>query len=127
MRDPLHILVVDDNPAVCEVIRQMLADSGFRASGAENGAAMRRRLAEEVVDLVIVDMSLPGESGLSLARHARSRDVRVIVMTGDPGQRERIEADDFPYIFKPFRIAELLQIVADALAGASDGTDHPLV
>ena len=113
-----HILVVDDDIDVRDVVRQLLEDDDLRVSLAGNGAEMRRIVAEEAVDLVLLDALLPGESGLSLAGHAHSHGLSVILMTGDPAQREAVEASSFPFILKPFRMADLLVIVHLALQPA---------
>ncbi len=63
-----HILVVDDEPGIRELIQTYLGKEGYRVSAAENGEALRRVMAEETVDLVILDLGLPQEDGLSLAR-----------------------------------------------------------
>jgi two-component system OmpR family response regulator len=114
-----HILVVDDDPDVCDVVRQLLEGSNLRVSIAANGREMRAVLADDAIDLVIIDALMPGESGISLAQHARALHVAVIIMTGDPDQRDLVEISGFPFIFKPFRMNELLDLVREALQSAS--------
>ena len=68
MTDPLHVLVVDDEPRIRTMLRHYLVEEGFRVSDAADGAGMRTMLAREAIDLVLLDLMMPGEDGLSLAR-----------------------------------------------------------
>jgi two-component system OmpR family response regulator len=111
MTDLPYILVVDDDVDVRDVVRELLEGDDLRVSVAADGRQMRRVVAEERVDLVLLDAVLPGESGLSLARHATALGLRVILMTGDPTQQQILEASGFPFIMKPFRMTELLALV----------------
>jgi two-component system OmpR family response regulator len=113
-----HILVVDDDQDICEVVRQLLESNGYRVSIAYDGVAMRRIIAEEKVDLAIIDAALPGESGSSLAHHAKDLDVPAVMMTGDLDEQPRVALSGHPFIFKPFRIADLLGLVAETLLRA---------
>ena len=101
-----HILVVDDEPEIAGLLRGYLAGQGYTVSTAESGAAMRRIMAEANVDLVLLDLGLPGEDGLALMRSLREASaVAVIVVTGRGEPVDRIVglevgADD--YVTKPF-------------------------
>jgi two-component system OmpR family response regulator len=111
-----HILIVDDNEAVCEVIRALLDDNGFRVAVAGGGAEMRRIIAEHApVDLVILDATLAGESGAALASHARDLQIPVIMMTGDPDSRDDVATSGLPFLFKPFHMDDLLKLVSQTL------------
>lgn len=107
-----HILVVDDLAEVREMLQTYLTQQGYRVSVAEDGAKLRRTIAQEPVDLVILDLMLPGEDGLSLTRYLREHsDVSIIILTGKGEIVDRIVglelgADD--YIAKPFDLRELL-------------------
>ncbi|APV49045.1 DNA-binding response regulator [Betaproteobacteria bacterium GR16-43] len=107
-----HILVVDDDPAIRELIREYLAENDFKVSVAETGGDMDRVLAVEVVDLVILDLKLPDEDGLAIARRLReSLDLPIIILTGRKDEADRVMglelgADD--YVTKPFSQRELL-------------------
>lgn len=107
-----HILVVDDEPQVCLLVRRILATGGFRVSEAHSGAEMRRALRGGGVDLVILDIMLPGEGGLDLLRELRAQSsVPVILLTGlgEPVDRVvglELGADD--YVPKPFEPREIL-------------------
>ena len=113
MNENEHILIVDDEREICEVVREYLADEGYRVSTAPNGGEMRRILGEAPVDLVLLDVVLPGEDGLSLARWLRAEhpDLGIIMLTGRGDTIDRIVglelgADD--YLAKPFHLRELL-------------------
>jgi two-component system, OmpR family, response regulator len=114
-----HILVVDDQQEVCDVVQEYLTGEGFRVSVAHDGAGMRRVLAQSQIDLVILDLMLPGEDGLSLARSLRSESgIGIIILTGRGETVDRIiglemGADD--YLSKPFHLRELLARVKSVL------------
>jgi two-component system OmpR family response regulator len=107
-----HILVVDDDAAIRDLIREYLAENDFKVSVAESGADMDRVLGVEVVDLVILDLKLPDEDGLAIARRLReSLDLPIIILTGRKDEVDRVMglelgADD--YVTKPFSQRELL-------------------
>jgi two-component system OmpR family response regulator len=111
MSGSAHLLVVDDEPAIVEILRRYLSAQGYQVSTAENGATMRRIMAEGAVDLVLLDLGLPGEDGLALMRTLReTTSVAVIVVSGRGEQVDRIVglevgADD--YVAKPFDLREL--------------------
>jgi len=117
-----HILVVDDDVAIRDLIREYLTENDFQVSVAETGADMDRVLAAEIVDLVILDLKLPDEDGLAIARRLReSLDLLIIILTGRKEEVDRVMglelgADD--YVTKPFDPAELLERVGDLLKGA---------
>jgi two-component system OmpR family response regulator len=111
-----HILVVDDNAAICDVIRALLEDNGFRVSVASGGAEMRQVIAEQPpFDLVILDATLAGERSPALASHARDLAIPVIMMTGDPESQHSVETSGLPFILKPFHIDDLLNLVVETL------------
>ncbi len=123
MKATSHILVVDDQKEICEVVQQYLSSEGYRVSVANDGASMRKTMAQEPVDLVILDLMLPGEDGLSLARQLREESaVGIIILTGRSETVDRIiglemGADD--YLPKPFHLRELLARVKSVLRRAS--------
>ena len=114
------ILIVDDEPDVREVLEEYLAARGFTAIGAESAAAAREIASREAVDLALVDIHLPGEDGLSLARHLRERyaGIAIVMLTSAAEVVDRVVglemgADD--YITKPFDPRELLARVKSVL------------
>jgi DNA-binding response OmpR family regulator len=112
MGDQPHILVVDDERRIRTMLNRYLSDEGFRVSEAADGAAMREILDRDPVDLVLLDLVMPGEDGLSLARHIRQRsDVPVIMLTGKGELIDRVvglEAGADDYMAKPFHLREVL-------------------
>ncbi len=119
MTDKTHILVVDDEPELRDMIEEYLVQQGFGVITAENGVAMRRVVAEQPVDLVLLDLRMPGEDGLSLARFLRERYLVGIIMLTAAGEVvDRIVglemgADD--YLGKPFDPRELLARIKSVL------------
>jgi two-component system, OmpR family, response regulator len=108
-----HILVVDDEQEICEIVRQYLEGEGFRVTSVHDGAGMRRVMATEAVSLVILDVMLPGEDGLTLARELRDEwpQIGILILTGRGDTVDKIiglemGADD--YLSKPFHLRELL-------------------
>jgi DNA-binding response OmpR family regulator len=114
-----HILVVDDDVAIRELIKEYLAENNFQVSLAETGADMDKVLSAEIVDLVILDLKLPDEDGLAIARRLReSLDLPIIILTGRKEEVDRVMglelgADD--YVTKPFSNRELLARVRAVL------------
>jgi DNA-binding response OmpR family regulator len=112
MANPVHVLVVDDDPRIRTMLKRYLTDEGFAVSEAADGAAMRAFLDRQAVDLVLLDLVLPGEDGLSLARHIRQHSqVPIIMLTGRGDVIDRVVgletgADD--YLAKPFHLREVL-------------------
>ena len=119
MSETGHILVVDDQQEICDLVREYLSDEGFRVSTANDGAGMRQAMGREPVDLVILDLVLRGEDGLQLARELRGQsDIGIIMLTGRGETVDRIiglemGADD--YLSKPFHLRELLARVRSVL------------
>jgi DNA-binding response OmpR family regulator len=101
-----HVLIVEDDALVRDMLADYLAEHGYGVARAESGAQMRTELARQIPDAVLLDVNLPGEDGLSLARYLRERyDVAIIMVTaaGDVVDRVvglEVGADD--YIAKPF-------------------------
>ena len=117
------MLIVEDDPQVRETVADYLASQGFEVAQAADGTAMRTALAAAVPELVLLDLRLPGEDGLALARWLRERhDVAIIMVTGAGEVIDRVVglevgADD--YIAKPFDLRELLARMKSVLRRAS--------
>ena len=107
-----HILVVEDDPELREFMAHYLGDFDLRVSCASDGTTMRKALAHSVVDLVLLDLKLPDEDGLMLARELRaSSSIPIIMVTSRNGEADRVlglelGADD--YLTKPFSVRELV-------------------
>ena len=119
-----HLLVVDDDEEIAVLASRYFGNHGFRVSTAADGAAMRRVLAEESIDLVLLDLGLPGEDGFDLTRYLRtSWRGPVIIVTGRGESVDRVVglelgADD--YVTKPFDLRELLARVRSVLRRSGD-------
>jgi two-component system phosphate regulon response regulator OmpR len=106
-----RVLVVDDDPSVRQMLAEYLSTHGYEVAQAASGEAMRAELARAVPAVVLLDVGLPGEDGLTLARYLRERhDVGIIMVTGQGDVVDRVAglevgADD--YIAKPFDPREL--------------------
>ena len=119
MSDRIHIAVVDDERDIRETVAEYLEINGYRVSKADGGTALRRLVEQSDLDLVILDITMPGEDGLSLARHLRDKSgAGVIMLTARDAVVERVVgiemgADD--YVTKPFDLRELLARVKAVL------------
>ncbi len=118
-----HLLVVDDDREIRNLLSEYLSQAGFRVSAVGDGKAMRRVLETHRIDLVILDLMLPGEDGLSLCRdlRARSSNLPVLMLTARGDEVDRIiglemGADD--YLAKPFSPRELLARIKTILRRA---------
>lgn len=125
MADSPHILLVDDERSIREPLAQFLTKQGFRVTQVGEAEAARTRLAAYAIDLVILDIMMPGEDGLSLCRHIRATsDVPVILLTARTEETDRIVglemgADD--YVVKPFSPRELATRAKVILRRAASG------
>ncbi|RVT43176.1 response regulator [Sphingobium algorifonticola] len=112
MTDRPHLLLVDDERSIREPLAQYLQRNGFRVTAVENAREARIRLTANAIDLVVLDIMMPGEDGLSLCRHIReTSDTPVILLTARSEETDRIVglemgADD--YVLKPFSPRELV-------------------
>lgn len=123
MAEQAHILVVDDEPEIRDLIERYLNSHGFRVSTAADGPGLRDVTNREHVDLILLDLVMPGEDGLQLAGELRSTsDVAIIMLTSKGEMVDRVVglemgADD--YVAKPFELRELLARVRSVLRRAS--------
>ncbi len=114
-----RLLIVEDDTSVREMLAEYLGTHGYEVAGVDRGTAMREAIERNLPDVVLLDVNLPGEDGLSLARFLRERfDVGIIMVTGATGVADRIAglevgADD--YVTKPFDLRELRARVKSVL------------
>ncbi len=118
-----HILVVDDHREIRELLAKYLAKNGLRVSVASGGPEMRQVMRAAAIDLVVLDIMMPGEDGLTLCRQLRqSGDIPVVLLTAVSEETDRIVglelgADD--YLTKPFNPRELLARIRAILRRAA--------
>jgi DNA-binding response OmpR family regulator len=126
MNDNGHILVVDDQREICDLVQEYLSGEGYRVSIAQDGVRMRRVMAQSPVDLVILDLILPGEDGLTLARWLRENfRVGIIMLTGRGDIVDHIlglEMGADYYVPKPCHNRQLLATVKSVLRRPSTQT-----
>jgi two-component system, OmpR family, response regulator len=117
-----HVLIVDDDREIRDLLSRFLRKHGFRVSVAMDGREMRKALDDRAIDLVVLDLMLPGEDGLSLCRRLRAdSNLPVIMLTAMGEEIDRIiglemGADD--YLAKPFNPRELLARIRAVLRRA---------
>jgi two-component system OmpR family response regulator len=119
-----HILIVDDHREIRDLVSRALTKEGFRVSTAADGRAMRRALTDSRIDLILLDLMLPGEDGLSLCRALRAEsNIPVIMLTAKCDEVDRViglemGADD--YLPKPFGSRELVARIRAVLRRSHD-------
>jgi two-component system OmpR family response regulator len=107
-----HVLAVDDDPDIRRILSEYLSNHDFRISAVASGVAMLKLLETEPIDIVLLDLRLPGEDGMALARRVRETSkVPIIILSGRTDEADRVmglelAADD--YITKPFSSRELV-------------------
>jgi two-component system OmpR family response regulator len=112
-----HILVVDDNDDVRDVIVEILRGYGYRVSWAVDGASMREFLqGSDSVDAVILDALMPGESGTTLAAHAKALGLPLVMISGSLDTLDLAAQNNLQVLKKPFRARELLDALVRAMA-----------
>ncbi|MDB5923343.1 MAG: Two-component system response regulator [Betaproteobacteria bacterium] len=108
----VHVLVVDDDPSMRQMIADYLDDNEIRVTALDGGKGIADVMARETIDLLILDLKLPGEDGMQIARRLRGdSDLPIIMLTGRKDEADRVMglelgADD--YLTKPFSPRELL-------------------
>ncbi|QUN32602.1 response regulator (plasmid) [Cupriavidus sp. KK10] len=129
-----HVLVVDDDPAMRELLADYLGDNDIRVTVACNGTEMAAAFESFAIDLIVLDLRMPGEDGMQIARRLREQSaLPIIIVSGRRDEADRVMAlelgaDD--YLTKPFssrellaRIRALLRRSAVSASGAGRGTD----
>ncbi|HXW73441.1 MAG TPA: response regulator transcription factor [Steroidobacteraceae bacterium] len=123
-----HVLVVDDDAAVRQLVDEYLGQNDFRVSGVSGGAELMSLFRSEVIDLVLLDLRLRGEDGMQLLRRLRAESqIPVIILTGRAEEADRVMglelgADD--YLTKPFSPRELLARIRTVLRRTHAGQEE---
>jgi two-component system OmpR family response regulator len=108
----VHVLAIDDDPSVRQMIADYLTDNDIQVTAVGSGKEIAEVMARHTIDLLILDLKLPGEDGMQIARNLRAEsDVPIIILTGRKDEADRVMglelgADD--YLTKPFSPRELL-------------------
>jgi two-component system phosphate regulon response regulator OmpR len=122
MVDAAHILVVDDDTRLRDLLQRFLTEEGFRVTSAADTDEARSKLSSFQFDLLIVDVMLPGESGLEFTRYVRTADQIPILMLTAMGETEAridgLEAGADDYLSKPFEPRELVLRIQSILRRA---------
>src|SRR3954469_2840598 len=114
-----HVLVVDDDPTIRELVSDYLGNNDLRVTAVSDGSAMRDVLKDQVIDLLVLDLGLRGEDGMAIARRMRDEsEIPMVMLTGRVEEADRVMglelgADD--YITKPFSPRELLARIRTVL------------
>jgi DNA-binding response OmpR family regulator len=122
---PGHVLAVDDDPSVRQMIERYLGDNALRVTALASGREIAGVMARETIDLLVLDLRLPGEDGMQIARKLREdSDIPIIMLTGRQDEADRVMglelgADD--YLTKPFSPRELLARIRALLRRARSG------
>lgn len=127
-----RLLIVDDEPKLRQLLKTYLGKEGFDVEAVEDGIAMDQYLAQYEVDLVILDLMLPGEDGLSIGRRLNQQGLPIIILSARGDELDRIvglEMGAADYLAKPFNPRELLARIRSVLrrgerVEAESDTDH---
>ncbi len=124
MNDSQHIVVVDDEPEIRAMLKDYLGHAGFKITTADGGEQLNATLAAQAVDLVILDINMPGEDGFTIAKRLRleHNQLAIVMLTAAGDVLDRVEglevgADD--YIAKPVDLRELLARIRAVLRRAA--------
>ena len=129
MSDIAHLVIVDDEPDIRQMVQAYLSRHGFAVSAVDGAEALRELLAQRPVDLAILDVNMPGQDGLSLARELRAAGpIGIIMLTANSDSVDKVVglevgADD--YVTKPFDPRELLARIRSVLRRASAAEASP--
>jgi two-component system, OmpR family, response regulator len=110
-----RVLVVDDDADVLSLLEEVFQSRAWKVTGAGSAARARERLDATRYDLVVIDLTMPGEGGLSLAEHAAARGLAVLVISGDTLKLSTMAPLRFRVLQKPFRIDDFMRTVEESL------------
>ena len=111
-----NVLVVEDDDSVRDLLGEVLDHAGYEFTLARDGMEMRTALDAEIFDVAIIDISLRGgEDGFTLGEVASEKGCSVLLTTGDPERRVRLEASGRRHLMKPFRMKQLTDLINEIL------------
>ena len=121
------ILVIDDEPDICELFEQVLGAEGYTVFSAHNGLEGVAHNTEKNPDVIILDLKMPKMDGIETLKAIRKTDpaVRVIILTGYGSAgtiRDALDLNVYEYISKPFENETIRRVVGEALADSGEGT-----
>jgi two-component system phosphate regulon response regulator OmpR len=130
MEQAFHILVVDDDRRIRELLRSYLMDNGYRVTSAASAAEARERMRGLAFDLIVLDVMMPGESGVALATALRQtrQEMPILMLSALAETQDRIAglaAGSDDYLSKPFEPRELLLRIQSLLKRARPHTEEP--
>lgn len=117
MSELKHVLVVENDGHIRDLLATALTEHGYRVSSARDAIAARGVLATSIVDLLLADVVMPGETGLHLAEHANTLGVPYLLMSGELATQEAL-TDHHAFIGKPFKLRDLTEKIVLTLAAA---------
>ncbi|MCW8935751.1 MAG: response regulator [Gammaproteobacteria bacterium] len=123
------ILIVDDDKALCDLLKRYLSDNGYTTQSAKDGIEMFQLLEQSTPDIIILDLMLPGEDGLTLSKKIRQQsNTPIIILSARGDEVDRIVglevgADD--YLSKPFNPRELLARIRSVLRRSNTDQNKP--
>ena len=118
---PKHILVIDRDGDIRDVVSGLLLDLGFQVSVAKDAAATCAILDADSVDVIVLDASTSDMADVSLAIEAKERGIRLVMISGNPNAMERFHDRADQLLWKPFRRADLERAIQHALASHTFG------
>jgi two-component system, OmpR family, response regulator len=110
-----RVLIVENDRDIQDLLEDVFSHEGFRFAIVSNGKAMREAIAASEIDVAVIDVLLPGEDGMALAKEVAADDIPVILVTGSHDHFESVEKSGHRYLFKPFRISSLLTLADELL------------
>jgi DNA-binding response OmpR family regulator len=118
---PKHILVIDHDGDVREVVSEFLLDLGYRVSVGKDAEAARALLDADGIDLIVLDASTSDEAGISVAMEAKDRGIRLVMISGNPKDMEKFQDRADQLLWKPFRQADLERAIQHAFVSLTFG------
>jgi DNA-binding NtrC family response regulator len=115
------VLVVDSNPLVCDLVADIMeVDLAAEVKRAMTGTLAAEAIEGGAFDLAIIDVFMPGNSGFNLAERAANRNIPSLLCTGHPDALAQLQEHNYPYVAKPFRVADLVYEAAKAITASAE-------